>query len=170
VTRQNLLSIVCCGNVAVDPSDAQLEGWLATDLDQDAAGGATGALLICDGEFMQCIEGTEQQVAFALDRLFASPGLCDMFEMMNEPIEQRSLDKMHLGVAAGCNSRRIEASTARWEKQYLWAQGWKLPRSLELLRLFWSRGSCSAGAALPEIAVAAGRLVSPRPAPLLAHR
>jgi hypothetical protein len=141
VKPPNLLSIVCVGKIAGGTSDAQLEALLMNDRERNLWTGTTGALLICDGEFMHCLEGAEQCVRPAFELVRAGPERLDIVELMNQPIGKRALEKWHMGVARASGSELLRASTAHWEKQYLWSQGWKVPRSLELLRLFWSRGS-----------------------------
>jgi Sensors of blue-light using FAD len=161
VKSPNLWSMVCAGRFADGVSTAHLEAMWMSGRDGYLRSGVTGALLIADGEFMQCVEGTEQCVRHAFEKFRVDTDRIELFEILNEPTEKRAVERWHMGVSRASRTDLLAASTARWETQYLWSQGWKVPRALELLRLFWSResfGEVTSDAAVRD-------LPSARPAP-----
>jgi hypothetical protein len=127
-------------STAVGPlSTAQLEALLIDAREHNAQTDTTGVLLYGDGKFMQCFEGSEEGMRITYDRIIASGLHKDIVELMNGPIAKRNFGDWQMGYAEPTASELLMLSTAQWELQALWAQGWKVSRGMELLQLFWSR-------------------------------
>jgi Sensors of blue-light using FAD len=152
----NLRSIVYLSDAVPGLSTVQLEALWIVARNHHVSTGITGALLFSGTRFMHCLEGRDAAVQRAFERVRARPEHTDIVELVNEPVERLALKEWHMGVARPSPSELLTASTVRWEQQYLWTQGWKVPRALALLRLFWSRGASEddacAWAPLAEVA------------------
>jgi Sensors of blue-light using FAD len=135
----NIESIVYVSTAASNLSTEQLEDLLITARERNLERGVTGVLLFSGTQFMQCFEGSPESVRDVHARIMASTEHHDIRELMNGPVKQRGFSDWQMGFAQATKSELLTLWTANWERQALWAQGWKVPRGMELLQLFWSR-------------------------------
>jgi Sensors of blue-light using FAD len=140
----NLQSIVYVSTALPGLSTEQLEELLITARERNLEMGVTGVLLFSGTEFMQCFEGSEQGVQDVYARIRASRQHHDICELMNGPVLRRGFKDWQMGYAQATRSELLSLWTESWEQQALWAHGWKVPRGMELLQLFWSRAGSDA--------------------------
>jgi hypothetical protein len=134
----DLRSIVYVSTAVAPFADEELEALLIEARDFNRKHSVTGVLLYNDGSFMQCFEGPEAEVAQAYARIQASERHKDIYELMNEPVPERSFRSWDMGLARPTKSELLRLSTARWKKSAGDARVSLPPSSgLELLRFLW---------------------------------
>jgi hypothetical protein len=136
----DLRSIVYASTATAPLSVPQLEALLAGARARNHARGITGVLLYSDGNFMQCLEGPDDQVR-EIYRLIRSSRLHHgLIELLDTPIAERSFADWQMGLAIANPSEMLELSTAQWQaaEDRASASGQR-SRGLVLLRSFWDR-------------------------------
>jgi hypothetical protein len=112
--------------------DEQIDRILADSRRFNAQHGITGALLYCDGNFMQYLEGDEDAVMATFERIRASESHYQINELMNQPILEREFSDWSMGFARPRPEQFVELVAARWKGTAQTGPG------AALLRSFWA--------------------------------
>jgi hypothetical protein len=112
--------------------DAEIEHIVEASRRNNAACGVTGALLYCDGNFMQYIEGSEEAVVDTFARIRASDRHYQINELMNQQIEEREFGDWTMSFARATPAEFLQVASARWKGSAQTGPG------ADLLRTFWA--------------------------------
>jgi hypothetical protein len=97
----------------------------------NALSGVTGALLYCDGNFMQYFEGEDAAVMKTFERIRKSDSHYQINELMNQPILEREFGDWAMGFSRSSPGEFVELAAARWKGAAQTGPG------ARLLRSFW---------------------------------
>ena len=92
--------------------EAELEKLLADARHLNRLQSITGVLLYSDGNFMQCIEGSEAAVNKTFERIAASKRHKDVIEILRMPIESRNFGSWEMGIARPIKSELLTLTDA----------------------------------------------------------
>ena len=123
------LVYVSSAKAPFSPSD--LEALLAQSRAKNKEVGVTGALVHCDGNFMQLLEGPKAAVLETFARIKRSGRHGNVMEMMNEPVGQREFAEWTMAFSPTSASDLLKLSQASWSAQ-------ADSSGMELLRGFWT--------------------------------
>lgn len=129
-------SIVYVSTAVREFGDDELEALLLGSRDYNRRSLVTGVMLYCHGNIMQCIEGPRQGLDAVFNRIKASRRHTDIFELMNQPIDQRVFESWEMGLARPSKSEMLALSTANWTG-LAGGGGMQLSEGMALLRTFW---------------------------------
>ncbi len=125
-------AIAYVSSAAWNLRDEDLAFIVAESRGRNLASGLTGVLLYCDGNFMQYLEGAQDAVLEAYQRIRQSERHYQLNELMNQPIEEREFGDWTMGFSRTSPDIFLEIATARWKGSVQTGPG------AELVRLFWS--------------------------------
>jgi hypothetical protein len=118
-------------------AEAEVERILLDSRANNARDGITGVLLHRDGNFMQCLEGTEAAVRQTYARIQADRRHTGLIALLEEPIAGRSFPEWTMGHLQPTQSEILALSTAAWRET---ADGERRgSRGLAALRSFTDR-------------------------------
>ncbi len=118
----------------------QLERLLTEARARNAVNAVTGVLLYNDGNFMQYIEGLQDDISVTYERIVASKRHQHIISILNQRITQRSFAEWEMGFAQPTKSELLALSTARWQSvESEAARSLATSSGLALLRDFWKR-------------------------------
>lgn len=148
-SRKNLPMYPCTPQIkavvyvsaSVQPmNNATLERLLIEARQLNAQSGVTGALIHCDGIFMQYFEGEFASVEETYQRILRSRQHSRVVELMNEPVSSREFPDWQMALAQPSRSELLAISTANWLMHSV-RSGARGGGSvgMRLLRNFWLR-------------------------------
>jgi hypothetical protein len=134
-----LRSIVYVSTVVGSFDTDALEALLVDARAFNTENAITGVLLHSNQHFMQCLEGPEEAVQRAYERIRASRRHSDLVEYMNGLIQARSFPDWAMGSTTPTPSELLKLSNARWDQIRGEAKfPPSLPLGLDMLRVFWN--------------------------------
>lgn len=92
-----MLSIVYSSNSTQPFTNEDLAALLEESRANNARRGVTGLLLFKDGQFMQTLEGADENVREAIDVITADPRHTDVKVLFEDQIERRNFDAWTMG-------------------------------------------------------------------------
>jgi hypothetical protein len=98
-------------------SDEALEALLTDARQFNAQAGVTGVLLYSGGAFLQYMEGPQDGVARAYERVCASRTHHAIYELLSEPIDARVFPDWFMGLSHTTASAMLALQQARWKSQ-----------------------------------------------------
>jgi len=134
-----LHSIVYSSSAVCPMSSEDLDALLVDARNFNRQNAITGVLLHSGSNFMQCLEGPEDAVQRAYQRILSSRKHTDVFEFMNLPIQQRAFSDWAMGSSVTTPSELLALSTAQWSQlssQLTFSPF--TPPGLGMLQVFWS--------------------------------
>lgn len=96
-------------------SDAALEALLTDARQFNAQAGVTGALLYSGGAFFQYMEGPQEGLFRAYERICASRTHHSIYELLNEPTEARVFPDWFMGLSHTTASALLTLQQAQWQ-------------------------------------------------------
>ena len=97
--------------------DEQVERIVSDSRRLNALHGITGALLYCDGNFMQYLEGDEDAVMETFERIRASESHYQLNELMNQPIVEREFTDWSMGFSRPSPDEFVELAASHAVEQ-----------------------------------------------------
>jgi Sensors of blue-light using FAD len=135
-----LRSIVYLSTAVSLFTEQELESLLVTARRSNLENGITGVLLYSDGNFMQCLEGSQASVQSTYDRILASRKHKNVVKLLDRGIAARSFADWQMGFAQPTKSELLALTTARWKEM---SAGPPISAAtapgLALLQRFWQR-------------------------------
>lgn len=95
----DLLTIIYASSAIDLFSDKDLDNLLSDAIAFNKRNSITGVLLYSDGNFMQCIEGTESSVLKTYERIISSKRHHNIIELYRGQIEHRSFASWAMGMS-----------------------------------------------------------------------
>jgi hypothetical protein len=108
-----------------------LEAIVSAARGHNAQSGVTGILLYCDGNFMQYIEGPDEAVREAFDRIRRDERHYHVNELMNQAIAEREFGDWTLGFTRASAATVLDPAARPWDRP-----GHDGPGA-HMLRIFW---------------------------------
>ena len=92
-----LIQLIYVSSSTQDLSESELDRILATSVRNNSAQGITGILLYSQGNFMQILEGEEDDVQATFDRVCQDTRHDNIFMLSREPRAQRQFGNWKMG-------------------------------------------------------------------------
>lgn len=131
-----LRSIVYASSATMPTDAASVEALLVEARNYNLETATTGVLLLCDGSFMQCIEGRGAGFEQTWDRIRRSRRHTHVTTMVDETIEERAFGDWQMGFFGPSESKLVAASSLQWKLDSLTRLGLR-SAGLQLLQQFW---------------------------------
>jgi Sensors of blue-light using FAD len=137
-----LFALAYFSSAKTEFSEAELESLLQTAREENSRGQLTGVLLYYDGTFFQYIEGPEEELNIARQRIWESRRHHGIIQLFHRSIPQREFDGWRMGFARAPKSLILQLSNAEWQEIALTnLPSIKSSPGMALLLEFWK--SCS---------------------------
>jgi hypothetical protein len=138
IPMQKIRSIVYASSATHELTTAALEALLASAQFFNREHQVTGVLLYSGNHFMQCLEGSPEDVGKAYERVKGSSQHKDIVEYMDGEVAKRSFGSWDMGLAQPAESEFLALSTANWVRATQQPASFDSPSGLEMLKVFWN--------------------------------
>ncbi len=106
----------------------------------NASVGVTGALLYSDGRFFQLLEGPEESVKKAFDRILQAKSHSNVKQISSFAVHERSFESWHMGFVRPPATAIQSLSQAAWEDAIPYTRsGVEKSEGLGLLLYYWNK-------------------------------
>ncbi len=119
-------------------TESELESLLQTAREENSRGQITGVLLYYDGTFFQYIEGPEDELRVAYQRIKDSKRHHGIIQLFHREISKREFEGWRMGFARAPKSLILQLSNTEWREIATTSlPGPKVSPGMNLLLEFW---------------------------------
>jgi hypothetical protein len=138
IPMQKIRSIIYASSATRELTTAALEALLTSAQFFNRQHKVTGVLLHSGNHFMQCLEGSPEDVGKAYERVKDSSQHKDIVVYMDGEVAKRSFGSWDMGLAQPAESEFLALSTANWVRATQQPASFDSPSGLEMLKVFWN--------------------------------